>query len=367
MKLPFFIRRPWLVVRGTMANRDTPDLAALAAIDDPEDFVWAVLPHAARSFATSILVLPRREAWAAAIGYLYCRILDTYEDLHPDVDARPELLRSFGARFVDDGLGAPPAISAALARDDRDRGHLLLIERIELIDKAFRELDTADRSSIAELVHNMAGGMAWASETLAAQTGVLEDADQRARYCHYVIGEPALYAMRSLLHLPVTAPRRADALRVSEMIQLANITRDIEKDLANGLAYHPALRPDLGSAALDAPAEERVRAVREELLLEALSGVDAYARLVGDLATSGISQARGAAVLMLSFTDRYYSRCAVRAGHVGWPGARRSLMIYANAVLATISARWAKKVVDGIVGEFHRAATRIGSASAEAG
>ena len=367
MKLPFFIRRPWLVLRGTMANRDTPDLAALAAIDDPEDFVWAILPHAARSFATSILVLPRREAWAAAIAYLYCRILDTYEDLHPDVGARPELLRSFGARFGDDGLDTPPAISSALARDDRDRGHVLLLERVELIDTAYAGLAAEDRASIAELVHNMAEGMAWAAETLAAQAGVLEDAGQRARYCHHVIGEPALYAMRSLLHLPVTAPRHADALRVSEMIQLANITRDIEKDLANGLAYHPALRPDLGSTTLDAPAEARVRAVREELLLEALSGVDAYARLVGDLSSSGISQARGAAVLMLSFTDRYYSRCAVRAGHAGWPGARLSLVIYANAILATISPGWAAKVVDGIVEQFHRAAARIGSAPAEAG
>ena len=346
-----------------MANRDTPDLAALAAIEEPEEFIWAILPHAARSFATSILVLPRREAWAAAIAYLYCRILDTYEDLHPDVTARPELLRSLGARFVNDELQQPPTISAGLARDDRDRGHLLLIERIELIDDAFRQLEPADRASIAELVHNMADGMAWASETLMTQKGVLEDTDQRARYCHYVIGEPALYAMRSLLHLPTTDTRRADALRVSEMIQLANITRDIEKDLAHGVAYHPTLRSDLGPATLDAAAVERVRLVREELLLEALSGVDAYARLVGDLAASGVSQARGAAVLMLSFTDRYYSRCAERAGHAGWPGARRSIVIYANSVLATLSARWAQRVVTGIVEQFHLASDRITAAN----
>jgi phytoene/squalene synthetase len=346
-----------------MANRDTPDLAALAAINDPEEFVWEILPHAARSFATSILVLPRRKAWAAAIAYLYCRILDTYEDLHPDVAARPELLRSFGERFGDDEPASPPMISTDVARDDRDRAHLLLIERIALIDSAYRDLAAADRASISELVHNMADGMAWAAETLAAQDGVLEDAAQRARYCHYVIGEPALYAMRSLLHLPITEDRRADALQVSEMIQLANVTRDIEKDLAHGLAYHSALRPDLGAAALDAAATTRVRRVREELLLEALSGVDAYARLVDELASSGVSQARGAAVLMLSFTDRYYSRCAVRAGHAAWPGARRSIVIYANSIMATLSARWANRVITGIVDRFHRASDRIGRAA----
>jgi phytoene/squalene synthetase len=150
-------------------------------------------------------------------------------------------------------------------------------------------------------------------------------------------------------------------LQVAEMIQLANITRDIEKDLAHGLAYHPMLRPDLGLATLDAAAESRVRRVREALLLEALRGVDAFARLVGDLAASGVSQARGAAVLMLSFTDRYYSRCAVRAGHAAWPGARRSVVIYANSILATVSARWARRVVGGIVDQFHAASARIGS------
>jgi hypothetical protein len=297
-----------------MANRDTPDLAALAAINDPEEFVWEILPHAARSFATSILVLPRRKAWAAAIAYLYCRILDTYEDLHPDVAARPELLRSFGERFGDDEPASPPMISTDVARDDRDRAHLLLIERIALIDSAYRDLAAADRASISELVHNMADGMAWAAETLAAQDGVLEDAAQRARYCHYVIGEPALYAI-------------------------------------------------LGAAALDAAATTRVRRVREELLLEALSGVDAYARLVDELASSGVSQARGAAVLMLSFTDRYYSRCAVRAGHAAWPGARRSIVIYANSIMATLSARWANRVITGIVDRFHRASDRIGRAA----
>ena len=353
MRAPFFIRRPWLIVRGTLTNRDRPELAARHAINDPEEFVWAVLPHAARSFATSILVLPREEAWAAAIAYLQCRILDTYEDLYPDGTRRPQVLRSIGKRWLSRSAGPLEAIPPSVAVTDRDRVHLLLVERVALIDAAYATLDAAARASIDELVANMAEGMAWASETFAHQGGVLESRQQRARYCHYVIGEPALYAIRSLLHLPATDRRRSDALEVSEMIQLANITRDIERDLARGIAYHPALRGDLGVAEPAPPTTTaRVRAVRETLLREALTGVAAYARLVNDL-PPGISQARGAAILMLAFTDRYYSGCATRAELDGWSRPPR-IAIYVNAILGTLSARWAQRVVRRTTANFNR-------------
>jgi phytoene/squalene synthetase len=353
MRLPFFLRRPWLIVRGTFTNRDRPDLEALGAITDPEEFVWAVLPHAARSFATSILVLPEAEAWAAAIAYLQCRILDTYEDLYPDEATRPAVLRTVGSHWLEGARAPLEPIPATVAVTERDRVHLLLVERAALIDEAYAALDAAARASIDELVANMANGMAWASETFSRQHGVLESQPQRARYCHYVIGEPALYAIRSLLHLPQTDERRADAIRVAEMIQLANITRDIERDLVRGIAYHPELRADLGMAEpLPAATRTRVRAVRETLLREALAGVDAYARLVADL-PAGISQARGAAVLMLAFTSRYYSKCAAQVGLAGW-GRPPRIAIYANAVLGTLSARWTDRVIRRITADFHR-------------
>lgn len=342
-RLPFFLRRPWLIVKGTFTNRDSPDLDRLRRISDPEEFVWAVLPHAARSFATSIMVLPKKDAWAAAIAYLLCRCLDTYEDLHPDVSARPDVLRQFGSRIRSEESEPLPAIGDTLATTPRDLVHLLLIERMDLIDAAYRTLSPAERQSISQLVGNMAEGMAWAAETFAAQGGVLVDAAQRARYCHYVIGEPALYAMRSLLHVPSGDGDRDDALDVAVMVQLANITRDIEKDLERGVAYHQSLRQHLFTAQVDEAAATQIRRVRDELIREALPGIDGYSRLVDRLG-SGLSQARGAAVLMLSFTDRYYSRCANRAGHPGW-GERPRSVIYANAILSTLSAAWARRVV----------------------
>ena len=39
---------------------------------------------------------------------------------------------------------------------------------------------------------------------------------------------------------------REDCMLAGEMVQLANVTRDIEKDLRRGVADHPALKADLG-------------------------------------------------------------------------------------------------------------------------
>ena len=86
--LPFALRRPWLLVRDLVVDRGDPDLEALGRLTDPERFLWAILPHAARTFSASIAMLPARSAKASAVAYLYCRMLDTYEDLVPQVAAR---------------------------------------------------------------------------------------------------------------------------------------------------------------------------------------------------------------------------------------------------------------------------------------
>jgi phytoene/squalene synthetase len=343
VQFPFFLRRPWLIVQGTLTNRDRPDIAKLRGIEDPEEFVWAVLPHAARSFATSILVLPRADAWAAAVAYLQCRILDTYEDLHPEPHERPAVLRIVGGRWKTEDRGEPPLLGDALVATPRDEVHTLLIDRIDMVDAAFDTLPPSERSSINELVGNMSEGMAWAAERFEAQNGVLHDETQRARYCNYVIGEPALYAMRSLLHVPVTAEGRSDALDVSVFIQLANVTRDIEKDLARGVAYDTSLQHLLGTTRPTSEAQAAVAEVRTTLMQEALRRFPAYARLVAEL-PGGVSQARGAAVLMLGFTDRYYASCAVRAGDRGWRKRPRALL-YLDGILGSLSRTWTRRAV----------------------
>ncbi len=342
---------PVLLLRGITADRHRPDLGALAREDDPERFVWRVLPHAARSFAASIVVLPREKAMAAAVAYLYCRMLDSYEDLIEDPVACEEGIRRFAARFESQPPAPPEAIPATSARDDRDRVYLLLIERCNLVDSVYLGLTPPVRAQIADLVRSMAEGMVWSTKTFSEQGGVLEDQEQLARYCRNVIGHPALFTLGQVADSKLTDGAREDALLVSEMIQLANVSRDIERDLERGIAYHPALRPFLGRP-IGAEARAAVSEVREIYMSMALSRASAYRRLFEGLNLGGTAAVRTAAVLMLSFTDLHYRGCATRTGHTAWPGPASRLQVVAKTLPSVVSRGWAGNTIRQIENEF---------------
>src|SRR5690606_8615037 len=118
---------PALLLRGLTVDRQRPDLDALSRETDPERFLWSIIPHAARSFSASIVVLPRDPAIASAVAYVYCRMLDTYEDLVPDPATCRRELERFAARFDEPELPVPAPLDDSLARNDRDRVYLLLI------------------------------------------------------------------------------------------------------------------------------------------------------------------------------------------------------------------------------------------------
>ena len=154
--LPFFVRRVWLMTSQWLTDRDRPDLERLRSTKDPERFLWAILPHAARTFGSCILLLPRDKAYAAAVGYLYCRTLDTYEDLAADPTP---LLQSFGNRFDTHRLPAPPLLVEPQVQDIRDRAHLVLVECLNRVDTVYAGLEQRHQESIARCVSDMAIGM----------------------------------------------------------------------------------------------------------------------------------------------------------------------------------------------------------------
>lgn len=355
----FLTRRPVLLWRGLRANRDTPDLDGLAAETDPDAFVWSMLPHAARSFAASIVALPRGKARAAAVGYLYCRMLDTYEDLYPDPGRRAAELLRFGGRLREPGPRAPTPIADALAVDERDRLHLLLVDRCGLVDEMYRGLPIEHRDAIADLVEEMAAGMAWSTETMDRQRGVLAGPEQVARYCHNVIGHPAVFALRVLGEREPEPAAVEDALAVSEMVQLANITRDIEKDLARGVAYHPSLKPFMETRGDRNERDETVRRVRGEFLEHALGLVGSYVRLFESSGVRRSPAIRAAAVMMLSFTELHYRKSMRLAGDRPWWGPPGPVSILARSCPALISTWAARRTLQRIERNFLAAASRL--------
>jgi phytoene/squalene synthetase len=342
-KVTFAIKRLWLPVEGALVDRDKPNLRRLDSMEESEQFVWAMLPHAARSFAPSILLLPEHQARLAAVGYLYARMLDTYEDLSPNPEEARRAIESFARRFSLSEPGPAPDISESAAADVRDRAHVLLVRRHYLVDEVFSGLDAVGRKQIIRMVREMARGMVEFSEIFEEQGGVLDTEQQVIAYCHHVIGVPATFTLDLMLE-GAGEDHQDQTMRVSELIQLANITRDVEKDLSRGIAYHPLLRSHIGNVE-PGEADEDTATARRELMLMATRRAGSFRRLLEAVDLPRLSPARSAAVLMMLFTDRHFRRCAVAAGLPSWSGPSRVGSIILTAVPAAFSGWWANRIL----------------------
>ena len=303
------------IVVNLLTNRRKPPLAKLTEIKDPERFLWQILPHAARTFSFVIVFLPPRMRRALAIAYLYCRMLDTYEDLLPTLPQKESALKRFIKRFDNPGdLKSAPALDTALAADPQERTHVLLVNRAALVDHQFDLLAPVQQAAICRLVRRMGEGMIWASRMFKKQDGVLQTPEQLSRYCWHVLGTPILFAdeMQRLdqgLSHQIGEARLRQCAAVGEVIQLANITRDLEKDVRRGIFYHPQLPGSESSSR-----EQRIREVRAQLVLRALRGFRQFPPFFNAIPAAPISRARGAAMLLIITTYSYYWRAAQKAG-----------------------------------------------------
>ncbi len=252
---------------------------------------------------------------ALAVAYLYCRMLDTYEDLLPGVPAKENALQDFIQRLAAGGDPEPAqALDPSLTEDPRERTHLLLVNRADFIDRIFIQLSDMHQQAICRLVQRMGEGMIWSSRVFADQNGVLQSPGQLSRYCWHVLGTPILFAeeMQRLdrgLDYRVDDARLRSCAVVGEVIQLANITRDLERDYERGIFYHPDLPGLYGLRR-----EECIREVRSQLVLRALRLATEFQPFVNAISTPPVSLARGAAILLVITTIAYYIRAAKKAG-----------------------------------------------------
>lgn len=307
--------------QGLRTDRRRPDLAALDAEKDPERFVWAVLPHAARTFAACIAILPEPLDRATAVAYLMCRILDTHEDLAPSTAEGVAALEAFARRQRARLEGAPevPAtpLGGAAGDDPREGVYRLLLERVDRVEAVLDGLPTPLPRLVVELVEEMAAGMIWALRTFEAQDGVLADRAQLDRYADAVLGAPVRFCARAHRavhgrspHLP---PETSAVLReVGIFLQLANVLRDVEEDLERDIAYVPGLAQAAGLP--DAARARAIHDARVRLLEHALDRAGAYARLLDVHPFGARSLSRASVVLMLGLTLRHDEAIARRLG-----------------------------------------------------
>jgi phytoene/squalene synthetase len=344
-----------------LANRRKPPLSKLREIEDPEDFFWQILPHAARSFSLVIVFLPPRMRRALALAYLYCRMLDTYEDLLPTVHEKERALQRFIDRFGDpNGLKPAPALDPALTVDPRESTHLLLVNRAPDIDRNFERLGRPQQDAVRRLVRRMGTGMIWSSRIFDQQEGVLQTPGQLSRYCWHVLGTPILFAdeMQRLdqgLSPEIDDARLRLCATVGEVIQLANITRDLEKDYRRGIFYHPQL-----SGLEGAQREQCIREVRSQLILRAIRQFREFPRFFNSIPAPQISRARGAAILLIITTYAYYWRAAQKAGLPAFDDRQRitrfgGALIWLKCVLSSRAAsRFLKWLENTVLNAFDR-------------
>jgi phytoene/squalene synthetase len=160
----------------------------------------------------------------------------------------------------------------------------------------------------------MAEGMIWSSRIFAEQSGILQTPGQLSRYCWHVLGTPILFAeevqrLDQGLSPEVSDVRLRSCAVIGEVIQLANITRDLEKDCQRGIFYHPDL-PGLEGVRR----EKAIREVRSQLVLRALRQTPEFRIFIESLTAPRISLARGAAMLLIITTYAYYWRAAQKVG-----------------------------------------------------
>jgi hypothetical protein len=232
-------------------------------------------------------------------------------------------------------------------QDDRDRAHWLIVEKAELLGRFTAGLPADARVRLAALVREMAEGMELAAVRRAAAGGVLAEGSAREEYCRAVLSGPLIYAEAELRATGGDAPMDAERLRLAgaagEIIQLANVCRDVEKDLRRGVAYDTLLAPWLAAQA--APADV-VAAVRTRVLRRVAALGSAVEPYFAGLPLRGRPGARAAAAVMCGATAAFYRRADLRAPNrvLGDPGPVGRGALIAAAVRASVSTGGAAAV-----------------------
>lgn len=141
-----------LVYRCVFKDRHNCDVRQLEEIEEDDTFIYEILPHVARAFALSIVVLPDQLSIPAALGYCYCRILDTFEDMLVDPITRRAALRTT-VRLVkklvhgencDAELRRISMYETLLVKTKKkDEAYCLLVREIRRINRVFSNQDDA--------------------------------------------------------------------------------------------------------------------------------------------------------------------------------------------------------------------------------
>jgi farnesyl-diphosphate farnesyltransferase len=216
---------------------------------------FALLPKVSRTFALSISLLKPPMRQSVCMGYLLCRLVDTFEDAETLPTAeKARFIRDLQAFVAGQADPAPSwALSATHAvAAGANPADLELLEHLDTVLAAMESLPARDRQAVNRCFQEMAKGMIEMQGVLDRPLGqdapflrILPSMESLARYCHYVAGIVGTL-LTELFYLNSDAlakDRYFDLIERSEAfgqyLQKINILKDIPGDHAKGWCFIP--------------------------------------------------------------------------------------------------------------------------------
>ncbi|HVR74036.1 MAG TPA: phytoene/squalene synthase family protein [Planctomycetota bacterium] len=218
-----------------------------------------ILRGVSRSIFLTLKVAPSATRRQLGVAYLFCRAADTIADTRLlSRETRLESLRRFRAQFEGDAprlddvrrigeeTGPPQAVPEERA----------LLQRLPECFEAHARFDPADRARLRKLVTTLTRGMEMDLERFpseeSGETAALETEADLDLYTYYVAGcVGEFWTDLQVARIPALgrwdlASMCEKGIRFGKGLQMTNILRDVDRDLALGRCYFP--RPRLEAA-----------------------------------------------------------------------------------------------------------------------
>lgn len=243
----------------------------------------AILKSVSRSFYLTIQFLPRALREPVSLAYLLARATDTIADTAAiPVSQRLTTLQRFARVIAGEenfDMVAEPLREFAVQQNDPGE-HRLIEHQRECVDR-LAKMEVADQEDIREVLKTIVRGQTLDLERFADSTQItsLRTAAELDEYTYLVAGCVGRFwtdlGRRRFAPFATQSPHEMTELAISygKGLQLINVLRDREADLANGRDYLPA--EELAAA----PAAEVFRRWLGKAENDLLAGIDYCAAL----------------------------------------------------------------------------------------
>ncbi len=214
-----------------------------------KDYSVFMLQKVSRTFALTIRSLGNPFRHPVLIGYLFCRIADTYEDCENlEYHAKIDSLELFKEMLADDEYSEVKAetireLCSVFRRDDYEEYLALEFEAVFIEFKKFpKEVRGLMSGPIIEMIEGMQETVTKQHQQPQVGTDSQEDLEQ---YCYYVAGTVGILLTNLFrFYSPWIGERLYSELAnymvaFGEALQLTNIIKDAMGDLKRGVSFLP--------------------------------------------------------------------------------------------------------------------------------